>query len=140
MSANFGHRNCEGPRRFVTALLLCLVTALAHADDGPADPRSSERGLPTVTVVPPGHLGAPQVFAVSVAGRRLYVGTLTGLAIHDGLVPFHTVQIQDFAEAVLTGREPLVTGAQARTSLAVIEGIYTSSRTGTVVDLRDPAV
>ena len=84
MGANFGHRNCEGLRRFVTALLLCLVTALAHADDGPADPRPSERGLPTVTVVPPGHLGAPQVFAVSVAGRRLYVGTLTGLAIHDG--------------------------------------------------------
>ncbi len=50
------------------------------------------------------------------------------------------MQIQDFAEAVLTGRVPLVTGAQARTSLAVIEGIYTSSRTGTVVDLRDPAV
>ncbi len=46
--------------------------------------RPAERGLPTVTVVAPGHLGAPQLFAVSVAGRRLHVGTLSGLAIHDG--------------------------------------------------------
>ncbi len=37
-----------------------------------------------MAVVSPVHLGAPQLFGVSVAGRRLYVGTLAGLAIHDG--------------------------------------------------------
>ncbi len=70
--------------RLVTLVAVCLQPLLARADDGQADPRPSERGLPTVTVVPPARLGAPQLFGVSVAGRRLYVGTLTGLAIHDG--------------------------------------------------------
>ncbi len=70
--------------RLVTLVAVCLLPATARADDGLADPRPAERGLPTVTVVPPARLGAPQLFAVSVAGRRLYVGTLTGLAIHDG--------------------------------------------------------
>lgn len=69
--------------RIVTLVAVCLLATVARADDGP-DPRPSERGLPTVTVVAPARLGAPQLFAVSVAGRRLYVGTLTGLAIHDG--------------------------------------------------------
>lgn len=55
--------------------------------------------------------------------------------VNAGLVDLHTLQVQDFADAVLTGRSPAVTGADARTSLAVVEGIYTSSRTGTVVDL-----
>lgn len=70
--------------RLVTLVAVCLPSGVARADDGRPDPRPSERGLPTVTVVPPARLGAPQLFAVSVAGRRLYVGTLTGLAIHDG--------------------------------------------------------
>jgi diguanylate cyclase (GGDEF)-like protein len=70
--------------RLVTLVAVCLLAGVARADDGLADPRPSERGLPTVTVVPPSRLGAPQLFAVSVTGRRLYVGTLTGLAIHDG--------------------------------------------------------
>ncbi len=70
--------------RLVTLVAACLLPAAGRADDGLADPRPSERGLPSVTVVPPPRLGAPQLFAVSVAGRRLYVGTLTGLAIHDG--------------------------------------------------------
>ncbi len=100
----------------------------------------------SITEFPEGQPGVADIWTVpgEVDYRGVYdtdtVANIDLGAIHDGLVPFHTVQIQDFAEAVLTGREPLVTGAQARTSLAVIEGIYTSSRTGTVVDLRDPAV
>lgn len=70
--------------RLATLVTVCLVATVARADEGQADPRPSERGLPTVTVVSPSRLGAPQLFAVSVAGRRLYVGTLTGLAVHDG--------------------------------------------------------
>lgn len=83
-SDNAGHRKWHSLGRFVTVGLLALLPAVAAADDAQPDPRPAERGLPTVTVVAPGHLGAPQLFAVSVSGRRLYVGTLTGLAIHDG--------------------------------------------------------
>ncbi|KOS55172.1 Gfo/Idh/MocA family protein [Rhodococcus rhodochrous] len=55
--------------------------------------------------------------------------------INAGLTDFHTLQVQDFAEAVLTGRRPAVTGRDARASLAVVAAIYESSRTGRVVEL-----
>ncbi|MCZ1072641.1 MULTISPECIES: Gfo/Idh/MocA family protein [Rhodococcus] len=55
--------------------------------------------------------------------------------INAGLTDFHTLQIQDFAEAVLTGRRPAVTGRDARASLAVVAAIYESSRSGRVVEL-----
>lgn len=70
--------------RFATIGLACLIPALAAADGRPADPRPSERGLPTVAMVSPADLGSPQLFAASVARRRLYVATLSGLTIHDG--------------------------------------------------------
>lgn len=55
--------------------------------------------------------------------------------VNAGLADFHTLQVQDFAEAILTGRRPAVTGRDARASLAIVAGIYESSRTGRVVDL-----
>ncbi|AWH01296.1 Gfo/Idh/MocA family protein [Rhodococcus ruber] len=55
--------------------------------------------------------------------------------INAGLTDFHTLQVQDFAEAVLTGRRPAVTGRDARASLAVVAAIYESSRSGRVVEL-----
>ena len=39
-------------------------------------------------------------------------------------------QLQDFVDAVRTGREPLVTGGQARAAVAFVEAVYTSARTG----------
>ncbi|MGB3485836.1 MAG: Gfo/Idh/MocA family oxidoreductase [Mycobacterium sp.] len=56
-------------------------------------------------------------------------------SVNTRLGDFHAVQVQDFAEAVLTGRRPAVTGQSARTSLAIVTAIYESSRTGSVVDL-----
>ncbi|MDV6276773.1 Gfo/Idh/MocA family oxidoreductase, partial [Rhodococcus erythropolis] len=56
-------------------------------------------------------------------------------AVNAALTDFHTLQVQDFADAVLSGREPAVTGRDARASLAIIAGIYESSRTGKVVEL-----
>ncbi len=69
---------------FLTVAAVCLLPLPAAASDRPSDPRPAERGLPTVTVVPPGQLESPQLFAVSVAGRRLYVSTLSGLVAYDG--------------------------------------------------------
>lgn len=62
--------------------------------------------------------------------------------IHRGLAPFHRQQIEDFVDAVLTGREPAVTGAQARHGLAVVTAVYESARTGRPVEvdpLRNPS-
>ncbi|NEW73687.1 Gfo/Idh/MocA family protein [Streptomyces rhizosphaericus] len=55
--------------------------------------------------------------------------------IHEGLMPFHREQITEFVTAVREGRDPLVTGRDARTALAVVVAIYESSRTGLPVDL-----
>jgi UDP-N-acetyl-2-amino-2-deoxyglucuronate dehydrogenase len=56
-------------------------------------------------------------------------------SVNARLGDFHTQQVQDFAQAVLTSREPAVTGRDARTSLAVVTAIYESSRTGRVVEI-----
>lgn len=39
-------------------------------------------------------------------------------------------QLHDFVEAVRTGRDPLVTGAQARAAVAFVQAVYESARTG----------
>lgn len=71
----------------VTAVLLAVSLpprAVAAVDDAATDPRPAERGLPPVSVVPPSDIGAAQLFAASVSRQRLYVGTLSGLALYDG--------------------------------------------------------
>jgi UDP-N-acetyl-2-amino-2-deoxyglucuronate dehydrogenase len=45
----------------------------------------------------------------------------------------HTLQYGDFLDAVATGRDPLVTPAQARRSVATIAAIYASARNGGAV-------
>jgi predicted dehydrogenase len=55
--------------------------------------------------------------------------------VHARLVPYHAMQIEDFVDAVRSGREPAVTGQEAVKSLAIIQAIYESSRTGAAVEL-----
>lgn len=59
--------------------------------------------------------------------------------IHEGLVPFHQMQIEDFVHAVLDGCPPVVTGVEARRSLEIILAIYESSRTGSPVAVGNAA-
>ncbi len=47
----------------------------------------------------------------------------------------HKFQIRDFADAILTGREPAVPLMESRRAVALIQGVYTSARTGTLVKL-----
>lgn len=47
----------------------------------------------------------------------------------------HTRNIADFLEAIEQGRSPLIDGHEARKSLAIIEAIYTSGKTGLPVNL-----
>jgi UDP-N-acetyl-2-amino-2-deoxyglucuronate dehydrogenase len=49
----------------------------------------------------------------------------------------HFLQIQDMAHAVREGRDPVVTGEDALHSLAVVQAIYESERTGRSVEVRD---
>lgn len=46
---------------------------------------------------------------------------------------FHALQLGDFAEAILDNREPLVTALDGRATVALIEAIYESGRTGKAV-------
>jgi predicted dehydrogenase len=52
-----------------------------------------------------------------------------------GFPEFHTLQIQDFLQAIIEDRPPAVTGVDARRSLEIIRAIYQSSRTGQPVSL-----
>lgn len=58
------------------------------------------------------------------------LGTING-----ALIPHHTAQVADFVDAVREGHEPEVTGHDATRALAVLLGIYESSRTGAPVAL-----
>lgn len=55
--------------------------------------------------------------------------------VHQHLAPYHALQIRDFADAVRTGREPMVTGREAVKSLEIVQAIYESSRSGTSIRL-----
>ncbi len=52
-----------------------------------------------------------------------------------GFPEFHGLQIAEFLDAIRHGRPPAITGRDARRSLAIILGIYESSRTGKPVRL-----
>ncbi len=49
----------------------------------------------------------------------------------------HFLQVQDMADAVAEGRAPVVTGEDALHSLAVVQAIYESERTGQPVAVAD---
>ena len=55
--------------------------------------------------------------------------------IHEGLTPYHALQIDDFIAAVVEGREPAVTGREARKALEIVLAVYESARTGRPVAL-----
>ncbi len=72
----------------------------------------------------------------TVGGEETYVPVWEGVAERrNGFPHFHTLQIQDFLQAVRDDRAPAVTGAEARKSLEIILAIYHSSRTGLPVQL-----
>lgn len=51
-------------------------------------------------------------------------------------IPFHTLQVRDFVEAVREGRDPLVTGKDALAALGIVLACYESARSGLAVDPR----
>ena len=49
----------------------------------------------------------------------------------------HFLQVQDMADAVREGRDPVITGEDALHSLAVVQAIYESERRGGPVEVRE---
>lgn len=64
-------------------------------------------------------------------------GTQDLADINGRLTDFHKAQVQDFAASILESKQPVVTGADARVSLRIIEAIYESSRTGQRVFIKE---
>ena len=52
-----------------------------------------------------------------------------------GFPEFHRLQLEDFVQAIREGRDPAVTGAEAKKALEIILAIYESTRTGLPVKL-----
>lgn len=72
----------------------------------------------------------------TVPGEEEYLAVWEeGVAKRPGFPGFHALQIQEFLQAVAAGRDPAVTGEEARKSLAMILAIYESSRTSQPVRL-----
>jgi UDP-N-acetyl-2-amino-2-deoxyglucuronate dehydrogenase len=74
-----------------------------------------------------------RVLAAGGPGRAM--GDLPLAEIHEHLVPFHRMQVEDFVDAVRRDREPAVTGRDAIRSLEIVTAIYASSRSGAAVEL-----
>lgn len=97
----------------------------------------------SLTECPEGTAGRNDIVAVGdtvVEDMRFPEGIAPNvdlLTINEKLMPFHAVQVQDFVDAVRTGREPAVTGEDATTALRIIAAVYESSRTGQPVRLVD---
>jgi len=51
-------------------------------------------------------------------------------AINGQLIPHHTAQVADFVEAVRSGREPSVSGADGTKALRILLAVYRSAQTG----------
>lgn len=55
--------------------------------------------------------------------------------IHQNLMPYHRLQVEDFLTAIGENRAPEIDGASARHALHIVQAIYESSRTGRTVPL-----
>ncbi len=71
--------------------------------------------------------------------RRKYsnVNTTEGGAANPSAINYigHMRQFDDFANAVLTGKEPFITGEEAAKAVDIIKGIYESAKEGKIVTL-----
>lgn len=58
----------------------------------------------------------------------------------DPAAHYHALQIQDFLQAIRTGRPPLVTGEDGRATVEIFSAIYQSNKSGCAVALPMPAI
>lgn len=96
--------------------------------------RGDNGATASVHEIPEGTQGVNDVWTVE-PGASQRDGWAAAEAGHPGFPAFHRLQIAEFLDAIRAGRPPAVTGRDARHSLAIILGIYESSRTGRPVTL-----
>ncbi|MER5389259.1 Gfo/Idh/MocA family oxidoreductase [Saccharopolyspora sp. NPDC002686] len=58
-------------------------------------------------------------------------------AIHERLMPYHRLQVEEFLTAIAADRAPEIDGVSASHALQIVQAIYESSRTGRKVRLAD---
>lgn len=71
-----------------------------------------------------------------MAGRKITGASDPKGGMQENAIVAHMEQIADLIAAVEEGREPVLTGREARRAVEVILAVYESSRTGQVVTLR----
>jgi predicted dehydrogenase len=93
----------------------------------------------SLTEFPVGNPGVNDVWAVQ--GSEEYTqpwaadinSTPAQSKVHEDLQPFHALQVRDFLQSISQGTKPEIDGVEGRKSLAIIQAIYESSRTGSAV-------
>lgn len=72
----------------------------------------------------------PIAVDLASAGRMIAACDAAGATFNGSLAPFHELQIAEFVDAILSGREPAVTGREATKSLAILTAFYASAKSG----------
>lgn len=86
-------------------------------------------------------LEAGKIIAWDIEGEKTKAATLSqntsGSADPMAIgYQMHQTQIQDFVDAIINDKEPLVNGAEGKRSLALIQGIYQSAKKGKEVKFK----
>lgn len=95
----------------------------------------------SVTEYPDGGVGITDLWTVPGEHESVDVyangigGNLSVAEINAGVAPYHRIQLREFIDALVEGREPLVSGRDALGSLEIVAGVYESARTGRPVKL-----
>lgn len=100
----------------------------------------SNGGWASVTEMPEGRVGLNDVWEIpgeEEEGTRRYqeeyaqeLYMFESVAGGRPVTSYHQLQIEDFLDAILQDREPLVNGEEGRKSVEIIQAIYRSGRTG----------
>jgi predicted dehydrogenase len=104
-------------------------TIAIHGDKGSAEIEQDDLLLWKYQHELPGDSGIRERFAVKSGSSG--GSSNPGAISHVG----HTRQLVDFIDAIKENRKPFVDGAEGRRSVELIEAIYQSARTGTIVRL-----
>jgi predicted dehydrogenase len=104
-------------------------TIAIHGDKGSAEIEQDDLLLWKYQHELPGDSGIRERFAVKSGSSG--GSSNPGAISHVG----HTRQLADFIDAIKENRKPFVDGAEGRRSVELIEAIYQSARTGTIVRL-----
>lgn len=115
------------------------TTIHLHGDDGASIGVETDRGATFIAGVTP--ISEPPLNDLwNVPGEEGRLALFQAedrarFASIDAVTHYHQLQIEDFLDAVLTGRPPAVTGEAGRRVVALVQAIYQSSRERRLIPL-----